>query len=142
MFRLSKAAEYAIRGIHYLSLKKEGEPSDVEEVAKAREVPPAYLAKLFQALARKGLIRSLRGPAGGFILAKKPREICFLEVIEAVEGPIFLNDCLLKGSLCPKKEWCPVHDVWTEAQRRFLGFLRATNFEDIAIATKSGNIRF
>lgn len=131
VFKLSKAAEYAIRGILYLSLKSDGETSDVEEVARAQDIPPAYLAKLFQSLARKGFIRSSRGPYGGFMLVKKPGEISVLEIIEAVEGPIFLNDCLIHKGVCPRDEICPVHEIWGEAQGRFLGFLRKATFEKL-----------
>lgn len=137
MFRLSKAADYAIRGVLHLALKPDGETSDVEEIAKAQGVPPAYLAKLFQSLAKKGFIRSFRGPEGGFVLAKKPKDISLLEIIEAVEGPIFLNDCLIHTGFCPRDEVCPVHDVWRGAQNRFLEYLKGATFEELAKAART-----
>lgn len=136
MFRLSKAAEYGVRGLLHLSLKPEGENSDIEEISKAQDVPAAYLAKLFQGLAKKGFVRSFRGPEGGFVLTKKPGEINLLEVIEAVEGPIFLNDCLIHKGYCPRDEMCPVHDVWREAQNKFLDYLRGSTFDDLARAAR------
>jgi Rrf2 family protein len=134
MFRLSKAAEYAIRGVLYLSGKSDTKTTGIEEIAKAQDVPPAYLAKLFQTLAKKGFVRSVRGHDGGFILARKPEEISFLEIIEAVEGPIFLNECLIHEGFCPKDDVCPVHDIWKEAQDRLLDFLRGCDFKLIAEA--------
>ncbi len=135
MFRLSKAAEYAIRGVLYLSGKEDdGRPTGIEEIAKAQGVPSAYLAKLFQTLGKKGYVRSVRGHDGGFVLTKKPGEISFLDIIEAVEGPIFLNDCLINEGYCVNDNVCPVHDVWGEAQKRLLGFFRSCNFKELSEA--------
>ncbi|MFQ5329087.1 MAG: RrF2 family transcriptional regulator [Thermodesulfobacteriota bacterium] len=134
MFRLSKAADYAIRGLVYLSMKPTDEMLGIEEIAKARHIPQSYLAKLFQALAKKGFVRSFRGPEGGFALARSPGEINLLEVIEAVEGPIFLNECLIQRGYCPQNDVCTVHDVWREAQNRFLDYLRCCNLEQLAEA--------
>ncbi len=136
MFRLSKAAEYTVRGVLYLSLKPEGEPTGIDEISKAQDVPSAYLSKLFQTLARKGFVRSMRGSNGGFVLARKIEEISFLEIIEAIEGPIFLNDCLIREGYCPKDDTCAVHDVWKEAQKRFIGYLNECTFDSLAKASK------
>ena len=132
MFRLSKAADYAIRGLVYLSMKPDDGMSGIEEIAKARSIPASYLAKLFQTLAKKGFVRSFRGPEGGFALTCSPRDINLLEVIEAVEGPIFLNECLIQRGYCPQDNVCAVHHVWREAQSRFLDCLRSCNFEQLA----------
>ena len=106
----------------------------VEEISKAKSIPLSFLAKLFQTLAKKGFVRSFRGPEGGFALTKPPRDINLMEVIEAVEGPIFLNDCLIEKGYCPQDEVCPVHDVWQGTQRKFLDDLKGYNFEQLAAA--------
>jgi len=134
MFRLSRSADYAIRGLLYLSLNYREGKLTVEEISKAKSIPVSFLAKLFQTLARKGYVRSFRGPEGGFALTKPPRDINLMEIIEAVEGPIFLNDCLIEKGYCPQDEVCPVHDVWQETQRKFLDDLKGYNFEQLAAA--------
>ncbi len=136
MFRLSKAAEYAIRGILYLSLKWGEGASGVEEIARAQDVPAPYLSKLLQILTKKGFVKSYRGAEGGFVLMRPPRDITLLEVIEAVEGPIYLNDCLIRAGYCPRDRECPVHDVWKEAQHKLLECLRNYTFEDLARAAR------
>ncbi len=136
MFRLSKAAEYAIRGILHLSLKPEGETCGIDEIAKVQGVPPAYLAKLFQSLARKGFVKSFRGVEGGFVLTKKPKDISMLNIIEAMEGHIYLNDCLIREGYCLRDAICPVHNVWHEAQKRFVDYLKGCTFEDMAKVSK------
>ena len=136
MFRLSKAAEYAIRAILYLSLKWGKGTSGVEEIARAQDIPAPYLAKLVQSLTKKGFIKSFRGREGGFVLLRAPKEITLLEVIEAMEGPIHLNDCLIRSGYCPRDKECPVHDVWREAQEKFLKCLGGYTFEDLARAAR------
>ena len=96
MFRLSKAAEYSIRGMLHLAMNSsEDKLCDIDEIAKATDTPPAYLAKLLQSLVRKGFVRSFKGQKGGFSLARHPKDISLLNIIEAMEGPIFLNYCLI-----------------------------------------------
>lgn len=142
MFRLSKAAEYAIRGLLHLSIKTEGEVCSIEEIAKVQNVPPVYLAKLFQSLARNGFVKSFRGVEGGFVLTKKPKDVSILDVIEAMEGHIYLNDCLIREGYCPMDETCPVHSVWHEAQKRFIDYLKGCTFEDMAKAAKVKTRKF
>jgi Rrf2 family protein len=134
MFRLSRAAEYAIRGVAHLADNKGGEVIESEKIAKAEGVPAAYLAKLFQALAKKGFVRSVRGPEGGFTLAMSPERISLLDIIEAVEGPIHLNDCLIRPGYCQREPICPVHDVWRGAQEKLLDYLKESNFADLVVS--------
>ncbi len=134
MFRLSRAAEYSIRGILYLSEKDGSNATDIEEISEKAEVPTPYLAKLFQTLAKKGFVRSMRGPEGGFILLKRPEAISLLEIIEAVEGPIFLNDCLIHNNYCKRESKCPIHDVWRGAEKAFLSHLQSCSFRDLVNA--------
>ena len=136
MFRLSKGAEYAIRGVLYLSLQPRGKVAYIDEVCKDQDVPKAYLAKIFQTLSKKGLLISTRGPGGGFTLAKPPSEISVLDVVEAMEGPVRLNVCLIHKGYCERDKTCAVHDFWQEAQKVFLGFFSGRKFSDLAVAAR------
>lgn len=133
MFRLSRAAEYSIRGVLYLASRSEGEVAGVEEIARATDVPSAYLAKLFGALGKRGFVRSIRGPEGGFTLPRDPSEISVLEVIEAIEGPISFSQCLVHEGDCPGGSACPVHEMWEGAQESFLKYLRGRDFKELAL---------
>ncbi|MCK5235365.1 MAG: Rrf2 family transcriptional regulator [Deltaproteobacteria bacterium] len=136
MFRLSKGAEYAIRGILHLSMQPEGKVSFVEEIGEAQDVPKAYLAKIFQSLTKKGFLKSTRGQGGGFTLIKPPAEITVNEVIEAMEGPIYLNDCLVSKDACERETFCPVHELWQKAQTSFMDVIINCTFEELAKAGK------
>lgn len=143
MFKLSRGAEYAIRGLLYMSMQPEGKISFIEEISTAQEVPKAYLAKIFQQLSKKGFVKSYRGPEGGFLLLKAPKDISLFETIEAIEGPIHLNECLIHDGFCPRDQVCPIHDVWREAQTRFIDFLNESNFDQLAESArkKSGDFK-
>lgn len=134
MFRLSKGAEYAVRGVLHLASKPSGVVAFIDEIAEAEDVPRAYLAKIFQVLLKKGFLRSKRGPGGGFNLAREAKDITLLDIIETMEGTISLNDCLISAGFCEREDKCPVHDVWREAQKKLKDFLSNSNFKELAEA--------
>ncbi len=131
MLQLTRDGEYGVRALLHLS----ADPlafSDTNEISKAQDVPANYLAKIMQQLARQNLVRSRRGPRGGYALARPARSITLRQVIEAVEGPIFLNVCLIRKGECSRDDVCPVHDVWRKAQRRLFEVLDSATMEDLA----------
>ncbi len=132
MFKLSKGAEYAIRSILYLSRQRTGRVCYSEEISKNQEIPRAYLAKVFQALGRKGIIKSMRGTKGGVTLLKAPELISVYDVIIAVEGDIFLNDCLIHEGFCHRDPVCSAHRFWHSIQEKFCALLQEANFQTLA----------
>jgi Rrf2 family transcriptional regulator, iron-sulfur cluster assembly transcription factor len=133
MLQLTRDGEYGVRAVLHLA----SDPmrfSDIREISAAQDVPGNYLAKIMQQLARSGLVRSRRGAKGGYALARPARGITLREVIEAVEGPIFLNVCLIKKGECPRDVFCPVHDVWREAQQTLFEVLDSRTMEDLVRA--------
>lgn len=86
------------------------------ELAKATDVSGHFLSKVLQQLVRSRLIRSQRGAGGGYVLAIPAERVSLLNILEAVEGPVRLNQCIEDGPSCYRKSWCPAHLVWAEAQ--------------------------
>ncbi|KPK70108.1 hypothetical protein AMJ71_09290 [candidate division TA06 bacterium SM1_40] len=125
--RLTRGADYGIRCILYLA-KQGGERAVLlRDISQAEEVPQSFLAKIFHTLGKAGLVKSRRGANGGFFLARPADRITLRELIEALEGPIALNMCLIREGECDRSDVCPVHPVWVEAQERMLEVLeRAT----------------
>ncbi len=95
-------------------------------------MPRAYLSKLLQNLARKGFLKSYRGQEGGFVLARQARDITLLEIIEAVEGRIYFNECLIEKGLCERDEGCSVHFIWKECLDKFIEMLGSYSLATIA----------
>jgi Rrf2 family protein len=110
-------------------------------LARATGSPQSFLSKVLQALCRAGFIVSRRGQAGGFEILLSGRKASVRSVIEAIEGPIFLNLCLLSGASCKRKSFCPAHPVWTSAQEAMLGVLNAATIADLALQSATPQLR-
>jgi Rrf2 family protein len=104
----------------------------VNDISEAMMVPKSFLAKILQKLVRAGIVRSFRGVKGGFRLGRAPSEINLLEVIEAIDGPIETNRCVLDPGSCELNRLCPVHPVWVEIKSDIEKRLRSWDFAKLA----------
>ncbi|MDD3618741.1 MAG: Rrf2 family transcriptional regulator [Desulfobulbaceae bacterium] len=129
--RLTRAAEYAIRCVLYLAKMGPGRLASRKDIAEYAEIPPPFLAKIAQDLARAGLIEIRQGAKGGFVLLKDPKEITLLEVVETMIGEIYLNDCVARPSSCNALEACGVHRVWLQARNQLRETLRRATFDTL-----------
>ena len=129
--RLTRAAEYAIRCILYLSRQGQGVLTSRQEIAQQADIPTHFLAKIAQDLAKAGLIEIRQGARGGFILRKNPAAITLLEVVETMIGEISLNDCIARPAGCKVSYHCAVHRVWLDARDQLRNTLRQVNFEQL-----------
>ena len=130
--RLTRAGEYGVRCVLYLSQKGHGELISRKEIAQQTDVPPHFLAKIAQQLAKAEIIEILQGANGGYRLAKPPKEITLLAVIEAIIGEISLNDCVTRPGTCRASRTCSVHQVWHAARKQLRDTLREADFETLA----------
>jgi Rrf2 family protein len=101
------------------------------QIAKTMDIPAQFLGKIAQQLARAGYIDIVQGPKGGFRLAMPPEKITLLGVIEAVIGEIYLNDCLLRPTVCYRSPTCSVYQVWQKARRQLRQTLEETTFASL-----------
>jgi Rrf2 family transcriptional regulator, iron-sulfur cluster assembly transcription factor len=130
--RLTRAAEYAIRCVLYLSNQEENRVVSRKEIAATMDIPDQYLGKIAQQLSRAGVIEILQGARGGFRLLKSPTDVSLLAVIEAVMGEIFLNDCVIRPTSCVRSDACAVHVVWEKARRQLRETLGNAPFSELA----------
>lgn len=132
MLELSRKCDYALRAVIYLARLSPDRYGRVSEIAKARSIPQAFLAQILPLLANRGVVRSHQGARGGYTLARKPSQITFLEVIEAVEGPLRLNKCTGEHHEdCSLLESCEMHSFWSIAQKQTVDFLSNVTMEDM-----------
>ena len=129
--RISRGTDYGVRGIIYLAEQPQERVNLLHEVAKAKQVPESYLAKIFQDLAKAGLVRSHRGARGGFSLARPAAQITLRQVIEALQGPISINRCLDLREGCVNSETCRVSRVLRRAQEQLVATLDAATLESL-----------
>jgi Rrf2 family protein len=132
VIRLSKRTDYGLMAIRHLGLLPVGACLSAREIAHEYRIPPALMAKLLQRLARKGLVSSQHGTKGGYQIARRPREISLREVIEAIEGPVALVECLdpCKGD-CPQDETCTVKQPLLAIQRKISAILGRMTLGDL-----------
>jgi Rrf2 family protein len=132
VLRISRKIDYGLRAMIYLASISPDAIVPFREIARQMLVPEDFLAKILKTLVDEGLVRSTRGPHGGYALAKPAADISFLEVIEAVEGPIALNVCLDEDG-CGKAAACTMVGVWREGQERMLEVYRAAKLASLAL---------
>jgi len=124
VLRISRKIDYGLRAMIYLASIPSDAVVPFREVAKRMAVPEDFLAKILKQLVDQGLVRSTRGPHGGYTLGRPASEISFLDVIEAVEGPVALNVCLDEEEGCGRSSSCTMVGVWREGQERMLEVYR------------------
>ena len=132
MLHVTRRADYAIRGMVHLAKQPPKEVTLLTDIAEAVDVSPSLLAKIFQHFNRLGLVTSYRGVGGGFTLGRPAERITLLDIVEAVEGPIRLNRCLVAEGACERDEDCPVHPVWRDAQEKMRKILDEVTLRQLA----------
>ncbi len=132
VLRISRKIDYGLRAMIYLAAIPEGSVVPFREIARQMDVPEDFLAKILKTLVDQGLVRSSRGPYGGYTLARSAAEISFLDVIEAVEGPVALNVCLDGDDACGRAPTCTMVAVWREGQDRMLDVYRQAKLSTLA----------
>lgn len=136
---VSRRTDYGVRVILDLAALPENGRASTQEIAGRQSIPSPFLAKIVSQLSLAGLVTTYRGAGGGVALARSPSEISLLQVIEALEGPVRLNRCVVEPESCPQNEHCPVHDVWSRAQADITGLLQVTTFDRLVDAAHQKN---
>lgn len=131
MLQVSRRVEYALRAAIFLARREPGEIVSFKEIAEREGVPRDFLAKILRSLVDAGLVRSARGASGGFALARNADQISFLEVIEAADGPVALNNCCDAGPGCGASRSCTMADIWRRGESAMLDVFRTTRLSDL-----------
>jgi Rrf2 family cysteine metabolism transcriptional repressor len=129
--KISTKARYGTRALLDLALNANGEIVQLKDIAKRQALSPSYLEHLFIPLIAAGLVKSTRGSRGGVALARPADEIRLREIVEALEGPIFLVECLSGTTVCPRSVACATQDIWSELNEAIGGVLTKTTLADL-----------
>jgi len=103
IIKISEAASIGLHAMTYIALHSD-EPVSTKEIANSFEISVNHLSKVLQRLVKAGLLESLKGPLGGFVLTKECDNITFLEIYEAIDGPIKTGCCLFGKTVCNSSE--------------------------------------
>lgn len=131
---INQATDYAFRAILHLAGQPAGMLVEAQQIAQAQVIPMRFLLKIMPSLIKGGIVGSQRGVGGGYYLAKVPAEITFLDVIEAIEGPVYINRCLKDYRLCSKNgaPKCQIHQSLSAIREKLVEELKSHNFGQFA----------
>ena len=120
--RLSTKSRYGLRALFDIAYNCGSTPTQIQDISRRQQISPRYLEQIFQNLKRAGILKSRRGPQGGYSLARKPDEITVLEILNATEQDVLLVDCggvttkkRKRKTECPFEGNCVTQTVWEEA---------------------------
>lgn len=127
---INKDTDYALKALAEIA-RRGGEVTAVPALTAALGLRRPYLRKILQALARDGIVRSLRGKGGGFVLGRRADRIRLTDVIRVFQGAIKLQDCVFKNNVCPDVRTCPVRKTLAGLEARFVADLEAVTIAEL-----------
>ena len=131
MLKLTKKADYGLMAMKHLAEFGAGSSCSANDIAEAYDIPPAALAKILQRLVKAGLLASHHGTHGGYALARSPRTISALEVIKAIDGPLFITACVTHRGACYQSAKCTVREPLRKVNESIQQVLGRINISDM-----------
>ena len=129
--KISTKGRYGLRILIDLATHDPEKPRMLKDIAESQQISEKYLSRLVIDLRRAGLIRSVRGVKGGFHLAKLPEEITLLKVLETMEGPLSVVDCVQSPEKCKRQTLCPARSIWKKLNDDIRGLTSQITLDDI-----------
>lgn len=129
---LSQTAEYALRAMAWLATTSTGEPVRAKDLSIATGIPSHYLSKVMRRLVLAGLLISQKGQGGGFLLAKAPDEIPFIDILNAVDAIPTEGRCAFGWGECDEARPCPLHSSWSQLNEQFKAWAQNTTLAQLA----------
>jgi Rrf2 family protein len=141
--RITTTSRYGVRALFDVAYHGGGQPTQIKDIARRQKISQRYLEQIFNKLLKAGLLKSRRGPRGGYLLAKDPSEITIGDIISAAQGPIVPVKCLADETFssedCEIYSSCITQHVWRETQRILVDYYNSVTIEDLcALARKEG----
>lgn len=128
----SRPTSYAVRALVRLAQNDNSEPMLAGTIAFAEKLPAPFLSKLMGELSANGIVSGIRGPGGGFTLAKEPKDISLYEIFLLYDGLTLAKDCLLGCGVCSDETACCIHKHWKNTKSAIEEFLKSTTIADLA----------
>lgn len=136
--RLSTKSRYGLRALFDIAYNNDNQPAQVHEISRRQEISPRYLEQIFQNLKKCGILKSKRGPQGGYTLARRPDQISLLEIIKATEQDTLMVECAgeakkkkRRKNECPFEGNCVTQTVWKEASDLLDGLFSSLTLETL-----------
>ncbi|HWR88772.1 MAG TPA: Rrf2 family transcriptional regulator [Dissulfurispiraceae bacterium] len=135
MLRLPTKGQYGVRAMFEIASGYPDQPISIRQISERQDVSVAYLEQILNKLRKAGLIRSVKGPGGGYLLNRKPEEISIASILNELEGPVAITSCLDPSEGCVRVDTCVTHLLWKALGEQIEAFLRTISLRDLV----SGN---
>lgn len=119
----SRSCEYALRALTHLAMLDDQRMATVKDISEREELPKQFLAKLLQTMARAGIVASVKGPGGGFALARPMDDITLYDVVNCIDGNVDFDSCAVGLRECSDTAPCPLHDQWKVLRESIRAYL-------------------
>ncbi len=131
--KLSTKGRYAVMAMADIALNANGAPVSLAAIAQRQDISQEYLEQLFGKLRKKKLVTSVRGPRGGYLLAKQPEDIVVADIVLAADEPLTVTRCQDGDAVsgCIGGDKCVTHELWAALGRQIYGFLAAVTLDDV-----------
>ena len=143
--RLTTKSRYGSRAIFDIAYHSAGRPVQIKDISRRQEIPQRYLEQIFQKLKKAKIVKSIRGPGGGYVLAKDSKEITVGDIIKAVREPIDPVFCVdnenKPNKKCSRADQCVTRLIWREAGERMTAFFDSVTINDLCEQGKSMGIK-
>ncbi len=130
--QISTKSRYGLRAMVELALSYGDGPVSLREISENQEISDKYLEQIVPHLKTEGFLRSVRGAGGGYELTKPPEEITILHILQTLEGPLALVDCVDSPKICDRKEVCVTRELWVGIQKSMEEFLESRTLDELA----------
>ena len=136
--RLTTKGRYGVRAVLNLAVQNQSKPVSISQISREEDLSPEFLEQIFFKLKKAGVIRSVRGPKGGFLLNWKPSDITIKKILDAVGESICPTPCTYRGTdPCPREEGCPLAPIWNEFHEVIEKHLDNISLKDIIEDTRN-----
>jgi Rrf2 family cysteine metabolism transcriptional repressor len=129
--KISTKIRYGARAMLELASHYGEGPIELKEIARKEDISLKYLEQVINPLRAAGLVKAIRGSKGGYALAKHPSAICLYDVVETLEGPLNLLECLHDPKACQRTSSCVTRDIWEEVSDAISKILNSITLEDM-----------
>lgn len=140
--KMSTRARYGVRLMFELGLRYGGKPMLLKDIARNEELSEKYLSQLVIPLKASGLINSVRGAQGGYLLARPPEQVTVKDIVEVLEGDLAPSDCSKDSSLCSRSSYCITRGVWEKLEKSISKTLKSITLNDLVKKFKKGQRGF
>jgi Rrf2 family protein len=142
---LSTKSTYGLRAMLNIALESDTSATSIADISEREGISVAYLEQLLNKLRHAGLVDSIRGPKGGYVLSKSPRDITVKDIVTILEGGIYPVHCVKTGdsaeNMCKRRNGCVPKLVWVKLAKAISDCLGSVTLEDLCIEAKKGSVR-